>query len=55
MVLYLCPFQVYLQNQQIEKLKEYKNSLINSAVTGKIRVTPEMAGVGDVVQEALEA
>jgi len=27
---------------QIEKLKEYKTTLINSAVTGKIRVTPEM-------------
>jgi type I restriction enzyme S subunit len=28
--------------QQIEKLKEYKTSLINSAVTGKIKITPEM-------------
>lgn len=28
---------------QIEKLKEYKTTLINSAVTGKIKVTPEMA------------
>ncbi|HHU0331266.1 TPA: restriction endonuclease subunit S [Klebsiella variicola] len=27
---------------QIEKLKEYKTTLINSAVTGKIRITPEM-------------
>lgn len=27
---------------QIEKLKEYKTSLINSAVTGKIKITPEM-------------
>ncbi|RCW75213.1 type I restriction enzyme S subunit [Marinobacter nauticus] len=27
---------------QIEKLKEYKTTLINSAVTGKIKVTPEM-------------
>ncbi|WED23337.1 hypothetical protein L3Q72_04465 [Vibrio sp. JC009] len=25
--------------QQIEKLKEYKTTLINSAVTGKIKVT----------------
>lgn len=31
------------QEQQIEKLREYKTTLINSAVTGKIRVTPEMA------------
>lgn len=29
-------------NLQIEKLKEYKTSLINSAVTGKIKITPEM-------------
>jgi type I restriction enzyme S subunit len=29
--------------QQIEKLREYKTTLINSAVTGKIRVTSEMA------------
>ncbi|EPG6919493.1 restriction endonuclease subunit S [Proteus mirabilis] len=27
---------------QIEKLKEYKTSLINSVVTGKIKITPEM-------------
>lgn len=32
-----------LQQQQIEKLREYKTTLINSAVTGKIRITPEMA------------
>jgi type I restriction enzyme S subunit len=31
-----------LEYQQIEKLREYKTTLINSAVTGKIRVTPEM-------------
>lgn len=31
-----------LQTKQIEKLKEYKMSLINSAVTGKIKITPEM-------------
>lgn len=31
-----------LISEQIEKLKEYKISLINSAVTGKIKVTPEM-------------
>ncbi|MDX9987989.1 restriction endonuclease subunit S [Thiothrix unzii] len=30
---------VMLQQQQIEKLREYKTTLINSAVTGKIRVT----------------
>jgi len=30
-----------LQQQQIEKLKEYKATLINSAVTGKIRVLDE--------------
>lgn len=27
---------------QVEKLKEYKTTLINSAVTGKIKITPEM-------------
>lgn len=31
----------HLQSQ-IEKLKEYKTTLINSAVTGKIKITPEM-------------
>lgn len=30
--------------KQIEKLKEYKTTLINSAVTGKIKITPEMVG-----------
>lgn len=30
------------QIAQIERLKEYKTSLINSAVTGKIKITPEM-------------
>ena len=30
---------IELQQQQIEKLKEYKTTLINSAVTGKIKVT----------------
>lgn len=29
-------------SQQISKLKEYKTTLINSAVTGKIKITPEM-------------
>lgn len=29
---------ISLQQQQIKKLKEYKASLINSAVTGKIKV-----------------
>lgn len=33
---------VELQQSQIDKLKEYKTSLINSAVTGKIKITPEM-------------
>ncbi|TRW48063.1 restriction endonuclease subunit S [Aliidiomarina halalkaliphila] len=33
---------IELLNQQIEKLKEYKTTLINSAVTGKIKITPEM-------------
>ena len=33
---------IELQNKQIDKLKEYKASLINSVVTGKIRVTDEM-------------
>lgn len=30
------------QVEQIAKLKEYKATLINSAVTGKIRITPDM-------------
>ncbi|ANQ05511.1 restriction endonuclease subunit S [Escherichia coli] len=30
------------QKIKIEKLKEYKTTLINSAVTGKIKITPEM-------------
>ena len=29
-------------SEQIEKLKEYKTTLINSAVTGKIKITPGM-------------
>jgi len=29
---------LYLQAQMIDKLKEYKATLINSAVTGKIKV-----------------
>ena len=29
---------INLQNQQIQKLKEYKTTLINSAVTGKIKI-----------------
>ncbi|WP_215198703.1 restriction endonuclease subunit S, partial [Escherichia coli] len=33
---------ISLQAEQIEKLKEYKTTLINSAVTGKIKITPEM-------------
>ncbi|EOW9178963.1 hypothetical protein ACN142_000833 [Vibrio cholerae] len=33
---------ISIQYQQIEKLKEYKTTLINSAVTGKIKITPEM-------------
>ena len=32
---------INLQNQQIEKLKEYKTTLINSAVTGKIKIPIE--------------
>jgi len=37
-------FDQAIQNtlQQIEKLKEYKTTLINSAVTGKIKITPDM-------------
>lgn len=34
---------IVLLQRQIEKLKEYKTTLINSAVTGKIKVTPGMA------------
>lgn len=37
-------------NIQIEKLKEYKTTLINSAVTGKIKVTPEMAGAENAMR-----
>lgn len=33
---------VNVQNEQIVKLKEFKTSLINAAVTGKIKITPEM-------------
>lgn len=33
---------IRLMEKQIEKLKEYKTTLINSAVTGKIRITPGM-------------
>lgn len=33
---------IKLEKQQIQKLKEYKTTLINSAVTGKIKITPEM-------------
>lgn len=33
---------VLLLRQQIEKLEEYKTTLINSAVTGKIKITPDM-------------
>lgn len=33
---------ISVQQHQIEKLKEYKTTLINSAVTGKIRITPDM-------------
>ena len=31
-------YVISLQNTQIEKLKEYKTTLINSAVTGKIKI-----------------
>ncbi|MBD2780668.1 restriction endonuclease subunit S [Xenorhabdus szentirmaii] len=34
---------ISIKENQIEKLKEYKTTLINSAVTGKIKITPEMA------------
>lgn len=33
---------IAIMKAQIEKLKEYKTTLINSAVTGKIKITPEM-------------
>ncbi|QWU98522.1 restriction endonuclease subunit S [Francisella salimarina] len=40
---------IKLQNNQIDKLKEYKASLINSVVTGKVRVTDEMVNSkGDI-------
>jgi type I restriction enzyme S subunit len=33
---------ISLKEQEIEKLKEYKATLINSAVTGKIKVTNDV-------------
>jgi len=36
---------VLLLGNQIQFLKEYKTTLINSAVTGKIKITPEMVDV----------
>lgn len=33
---------VNVQNEQIVKLKEFKTTLINAAVTGKIKITPAM-------------
>ena len=33
---------IKIKLQQIERLREYKSSLINSAVTGKFKITPEM-------------
>jgi len=41
---------ISLQEQQLDKLKEYKATLINSAVTGKIRVL----GVEDISAEVKE-
>ena len=38
----LFDMNISLQKAQIAKLKEYKTTLINSAVTGKIKITPEM-------------
>lgn len=35
---------IALLKKEIDFLKEYKTTLINSAVTGKIKVTPEMVG-----------
>lgn len=34
--------QIDILSSQIQVLKEYKTTLINSAVTGKIKITPEM-------------
>ncbi|MGL5678034.1 MAG: restriction endonuclease subunit S [Plesiomonas shigelloides] len=34
---------IKIKLQQIERLREYKSSLINSAVTGKFKITPKMA------------
>ncbi|WP_373332589.1 restriction endonuclease subunit S [Thiopseudomonas alkaliphila] len=33
---------INLQHEQVNLFKEYKTTLINSAVTGKIKITPEM-------------
>lgn len=38
----LSEMSTILLEAQIERLKEYKTTLINSAVTGKIKITPEM-------------
>lgn len=46
---------IAVHQQQINKLKEYKTTLINSAVTGKIKVTPEMAGLDGNAQNTVEA
>lgn len=40
---------IALQQQQIDKLKEYKATLINSAVTGKIKVPGVLEGAGKEV------
>jgi type I restriction enzyme S subunit len=43
---------ITLQQQQIHKLKEYKATLINSAVTGKIKVPELVEGRGTELTEA---
>jgi len=46
---------IALQQQQIDKLKEYKTTLINSVVTGKVRVSDDVCdGVAQIDKDAKE-
>jgi type I restriction enzyme S subunit len=46
---------ISIQQQQIDKLKEYKTTLINSAVTGKIRVSELVEGSVPELADSLVA
>lgn len=39
-----------VMSSQVSKLKEYKTTLINSAVTGKIKITPDMLSASEPAQ-----